>query len=73
MKEQITLCSRCASDYRDAGYKLYIIKTITVKDECFICRRMGWTFIKTTKAGVNIGRRAGAGFSFHVLPPERRS
>lgn len=44
MKEQITLCSRCASDYREAGYKLTRDYTAKEKDECYICRRSGWEY-----------------------------
>ncbi len=44
MKEERTLCHRCANDYRDAGYEVKRDYTVTVKDTCDICGRYGWQY-----------------------------
>ena len=37
MREQRTLCYRCANDYRDAGYIIRRDYSVTIKDACDIC------------------------------------
>lgn len=49
MKEQRTLCHRCAAAYRDAGYYIRRDYNATVKDACDICGRMGWTYLLERK------------------------
>lgn len=44
MIEQRTLCYRCANNYRDAGYIIRRDYSITIKDACDICGRMGWQY-----------------------------
>ena len=45
MKEQVTLCARCASDYRQAGYGLEPDYTVKAREPCEKCNRMGWTYL----------------------------
>lgn len=45
MKDQITLCGPCASDYRAAGIKIVLDVTVKAKDKCDKCCRMGWTYL----------------------------
>ena len=43
MKEQRTLCARCAKNYIDAGYTLRRDYSVTIKEPCDICGRAdGW-------------------------------
>ena len=44
MKERRTLCPRCASDYRDAGYCVQRDCSVTIKEPCYLCGRMGWAY-----------------------------
>jgi len=44
MYEYITLCYRCADNYRAAGYEIKRDYTEQYKDECDICRRTGWVY-----------------------------
>lgn len=44
MKDIRVLCSSCLSEYREAGYRVYLIWT-EKKESCDKCRiRMGWTY-----------------------------
>lgn len=44
MKDQRTLCGRCAKEYRQAGY--YVDRDYTVEDKqpCDKCGRLGWCY-----------------------------
>lgn len=42
-KDIRTLCYRCASDYREAGYELFIRDT-RLKNKCCKCERMGFDY-----------------------------
>ena len=44
MKEQRTLCGMCAAAYRDAGYIVRRDYSVTIKDNCDICGRLGWDY-----------------------------
>lgn len=40
MKDIRVLCQRCINDYRDAGYRIYIMRK--PKDRCDKCGRIGF-------------------------------
>ena len=40
MKDIRVLCQRCIDDYRDAGYKVYVLST--VRERCDKCDRGGF-------------------------------
>lgn len=42
-KDIRTLCYRCASDYREAGYKLFM-RNIKSKSRCDKCERLGFEY-----------------------------
>jgi len=44
MKEQITLCARCAKEYRMAGYRIRPDYTVDIKEPCEKCGRPGFTY-----------------------------
>jgi hypothetical protein len=45
MKEPICLCRRCADDYRYAGYKLIPDYSVTEKEPCEKCGRLGFIYL----------------------------
>lgn len=44
MREQITLCAKCAGNYRIAGYFLWKDYSNPTKEVCDICSRAGWVY-----------------------------
>lgn len=44
-KDYRTLCYKCVSEYREAGYKVYRDEKIINKEPCDKCNRQGWTYI----------------------------
>jgi len=49
MREQRTLCWRCANDYKEAGYNLERDYSVKTKEPCDKCGRMGWTYKNVSK------------------------
>jgi MinD superfamily P-loop ATPase len=50
MKEQITLCRRCADDYRRAGIKIERDPDEMYMDKCDKCNRCGFVYLIERKA-----------------------
>lgn len=45
MKDERTLCDRCASDYRNAGYTLTLDRSCNIREPCDKCGRMGLSYV----------------------------
>lgn len=44
-KDYRTLCYRCVSEYKEAGFKVRRVENIINKEPCERCNRQGWTYI----------------------------